>query len=71
MTNNTGEVDVRVLTEIRTMGVKSDPNTVVLKLTSGQHESLYCLALSDLAGLAKQLAADAALMQGQQLVGRG
>ncbi len=62
MTKDTGEVDIRVLTEIRTMGVNGDPDTVVLKLTSGQHVSLYCLALSDLAGLAKQLAADAAIL---------
>jgi hypothetical protein len=56
------EIDVRMITELRTLGVKSDPNTVVLQIASGKHVAHYCLALSDLAALAARLGADAALL---------
>ena len=59
---DTAEIDLRQITAVRTCMVRGDPKTVVLEITSGGHMAHYCLALSDLAGLAQRLGNDAALL---------
>jgi hypothetical protein len=58
------ETPVRVLTEIRCMTVRGEPQTVVLQLSSGSHVAHYCLPIADLAALAERLRRDAMLLNG-------
>lgn len=56
------EVTLYPLTEARVSAIRGEPERVVLIMKSGKDERHYLLHVSDLAVLAKRLAADATLL---------
>jgi len=65
MTRNANDkIDVMVLTELRCMKVRGNPDEVVLQLTSGKCVKHYSLTVADLAGVAERLRRDALLLNG-------
>lgn len=61
--NDSDEIELYPVTEVRTCMIRGEAENVILRIRSGSEARHYVLSLADLAGLAARLANDAKFLK--------